>query len=55
MSWVGWGRGDLGGVYNLRVEYEDDQSLLQALVWRFRPPTLYVEAFIVEALSAGTM
>ncbi|XP_045104918.1 pancreatic lipase-related protein 2-like isoform X2 [Portunus trituberculatus] len=53
VSWVGWGSGELSGLYNLRVEYEADQSLLQALVWRFKPPTLSVEAFTVQMLSTG--
>ncbi|XP_063851633.1 pancreatic triacylglycerol lipase-like isoform X1 [Scylla paramamosain] len=53
VSWLGWGSGELSGLYNLRVEYEEDHNLLQALVWRFQPPTLSVEAFIVQMLSTG--
>lgn len=51
-SWVGFAS-HLGPLNALQVDYEEDQGLLHALIFRFSPPALYVESFVVDELSTG--
>lgn len=52
MSWVGFST-KLGPITALQVDYEEDQGLLHALIWRFSSPALYIDSFTVEELSTG--
>ncbi|KAK4323491.1 hypothetical protein Pmani_005806 [Petrolisthes manimaculis] len=53
VRWVGWSGDSLADVHSIQVDYEEEQGILPSLIWRFTPPTLYIEAFTVQALSTG--
>ncbi|XP_053627245.1 pancreatic triacylglycerol lipase isoform X2 [Cherax quadricarinatus] len=54
MSWLGF-TPSLGHLHALQVEYEKDHGFLHALIFRFNPPTLYVDYFDIEELSTGLL
>ncbi|XP_068245649.1 pancreatic triacylglycerol lipase-like [Palaemon carinicauda] len=52
LTWVGFSS-HLGPLNALQVDYEEDQGLLHALIFRFSQPALYIESFTVDELSTG--
>ncbi|XP_071544128.1 pancreatic lipase-related protein 2-like [Panulirus ornatus] len=54
MMWLGFCP-SLGALHTLQVQYEKDHGILLALIWRFTSPAIYVDAFLIEELSTGSM